>query len=58
MKLNAEIGRVLKLADVIEKLAAQGANPVASTPEQLDKFWKSELVKWAKVVKESGAAVE
>lgn len=57
-KLNAEVGRILKLADVTEKLAAQGANPVASTPEQLDKFWKSELVKWAKVIKESGAVAD
>jgi tripartite-type tricarboxylate transporter receptor subunit TctC len=57
-KLNAEVGRILKLPDITEKLAAQGANPVSSTPEQLDKFWKSELVKWAKVIKESGATVD
>jgi tripartite-type tricarboxylate transporter receptor subunit TctC len=57
-KLNAETGRILKLPDVVEKLAAQGANPVAGTPEQLDKFWKAELVKWAKVIKESGATVD
>jgi len=58
LKLNAETGRILKLPDVVEKLAAQGANPVAGTPEQLDKFWKSELVKWAKVIKETGATVD
>jgi tripartite-type tricarboxylate transporter receptor subunit TctC len=57
-KLNAEIGRVLNLPDVTEKLAAQGANPVASTPEQLDKYWKSERVKWAKVIKDSGATTD
>ena len=57
-KLNAETGRILKLPDVVEKLAAQGANPVAGTPGQLDKFWKAELVKWAQVIKESGATVD
>jgi tripartite-type tricarboxylate transporter receptor subunit TctC len=57
-KLNTEVVRILKLPDVNEKLAAQGANAVTSTPEQLDKFWKSEIIKWAKVIKEVGVKAD
>ena len=53
-KLSAELARVLKLADVKEKLAAQGAETVGNSPEQLGQFVRAESVKYAKVIKESG----
>jgi tripartite-type tricarboxylate transporter receptor subunit TctC len=39
-------------------MATLGAVPAASTPEQLGSFIASELTKWAKVVKETGATAE
>ncbi len=51
MRLQSEIVRVIRLAAVQEKLAAQGVDPVGSTAQAFDAFLKSELVKWAKVVK-------
>ncbi|TFZ00632.1 tripartite tricarboxylate transporter substrate binding protein [Ramlibacter henchirensis] len=55
MKINAETTRVLGLPDVKEKLATLGLDPAPGTPEQLASLVQSEMTKWAKVVKESGA---
>ncbi|MBK0393130.1 Bug family tripartite tricarboxylate transporter substrate binding protein [Ramlibacter algicola] len=58
MKINAETARVLAMPDVKEKLATLGLEPNPGTPEQLATFQQAELVKWAKVVKESGAKAD
>jgi len=57
-KLSAETAKVLKMPDVREKLAAQGAEAVGNSPEEFGAFIKSEIAKWAKVVRESGAKAE
>jgi tripartite-type tricarboxylate transporter receptor subunit TctC len=57
-RLNAELARALKLPDVRERFASQGAEPVGSTPEQHDAFIRREVAKWIKVVKDAGIHVE
>ena len=57
-KLHGEISNILKSPEVREKLAADGAEPVGSTPEQFAAFIKSEIDKWGKVVKSAGIRVE
>ena len=57
-KLNAEVVRVFKLPEVAERLKTLGLDPVLSTPDELGKYQASEIVKWTKVVKESGANAE
>jgi tripartite-type tricarboxylate transporter receptor subunit TctC len=54
-KLHADIVKVMARADVKERLAADGAEPVANTPEQFAAHIKSEIARWAPVVKASGA---
>ena len=44
--------------DVMERLNAQGMDLVGSTPEQFSAFMKNEVVKWARIVKVSGARVD
>ena len=58
LKINAETARVLAMPDVKEKLATLGLDPNPGTPEQLGTFLQSEIAKWAKVVKESGATAD
>lgn len=53
-KVSAESVRILKLPDVKERLLAQGAEPIGSTPEQLAAILAADIAKYAKVIRESG----
>jgi len=57
-KLYSEIADILQSPETREKLAADGAEPVGSTPEQFTAFIQSEIDKWSRVVKSSGIHVE
>jgi len=57
-KLNAELKRTLDLPEVKERFAAQGFGAAWGPPEKFAAFLQSELAKWAKVVKVSGATVD
>lgn len=52
-KLATETQRILKLADVSERLSGLGAEPVGDRPEQFAAMIKSEITKWAKVIKDA-----
>jgi len=54
-KLHADIVRVMARTDVKERLAADGAEAVANSPEQFAAHIKAEIARWAPVVKASGA---
>lgn len=57
-RLNSEVNRVLKMKEVQEKIGAEGGNAQGSTPEEFADQLKSDIVKWGKVVKASGAQVD
>ena len=57
-RLNTEITGVLGQADVRELFSAAALEPLTSTPEQLGQLIRTETIKWAKVIKESGAKVD
>jgi tripartite-type tricarboxylate transporter receptor subunit TctC len=57
-KLNAEVRKALQSADVKNVLTSAGAEPIAATPEQFAAYLKTELVKWGKVVRATGATAD
>jgi tripartite-type tricarboxylate transporter receptor subunit TctC len=50
-RLHAEAVQALKTAEMKEKLANDGAEPVGSTPEELAARLKNEIEKWTKVAR-------
>lgn len=54
-KLQVEITRILKTPEINKKLADIGLEAVGSTSDELAAYQRSEIAKWAKVVKDSGA---
>jgi tripartite-type tricarboxylate transporter receptor subunit TctC len=57
-KLNAEMARIVKLPDVKEKMAAQGAEPQTNTPAEFGAWLKSEIAQWGKVISDAQIKVE
>jgi len=57
-KIAADMQRVLAQPDVRERLLASGVEVVGSTPEELARFQRAEMEKWAKIVRDSGARVD
>jgi tripartite-type tricarboxylate transporter receptor subunit TctC len=57
-KLNAEVVRVFRLPEVAERLKTLGLETVLSSPEELSAYQATEITKWTKVVKDSGARAE
>ena len=55
---NGEVMRVMQSPDIQARLPVDGARFTANTPEQFSAFVKSEIAKWAPVVKASGARVD
>ena len=58
VRLNADIVKTLQHPDVAQRLSAVGFEIVSGTPEQFAAYIKSEIRKWEKVVKASGAKPE
>ena len=57
-RLHQATVKALTQPDVREKLAAQGAEGVANTPEEFRAYVKSEIEKWGKVIRASGMPIE
>ena len=50
-RLHTEAVKALRAPDVVERLSSQGAEPVGNTPEEFTAFVRSEISKWATLVK-------
>jgi tripartite-type tricarboxylate transporter receptor subunit TctC len=57
-KLHAGAIKAIASPDIRDRMSAEGADFVGDSPEQFTAFIKSEIAKWAKAVKASGAKPE
>ena len=57
-RLHREVGAILSTPDARERLATEGVEAIASTPEQFGAFIRAQVAKWAKVVKNAGIQPE
>jgi tripartite-type tricarboxylate transporter receptor subunit TctC len=57
-RLNAELNKILRDPDVKQKFADQGVEPAGGSPERFGEHLRTQIEKWGRVVKESGAKVE
>ena len=51
--MQKEVARTVQVPEVRQKLLEQGADPVGSTPEELDRVVKSELKQWEEVIRQA-----
>jgi len=57
-KLNGETVRIMQAPEIQKRLTLEGAKFTPGTPDEFTAFVKSEIAKWAKVVKEAGIRVD
>jgi tripartite-type tricarboxylate transporter receptor subunit TctC len=57
-RLHRDVAGIVKSQDIRKQLAAVGIDPVGGTPEQMAKYLRSEIVKWGKVARASGAKAD
>ena len=57
-RLNAEVNRAVQNPDLRQRLATGGSEPLGGTPEQYAAYIRSELQRWTKVVRDSGAKAD
>lgn len=56
--LNAETTKAVKMQEVSARLTGYGAVPIGSTPDEFARYIRSEMIKWAAVVKQAGIAAD
>ena len=56
--MNAEVNKLLAMPEMKAAIIAQGAEPQAMTPQQLQALLKDDYVKWKSIVEASGATIE
>lgn len=57
-RMQIEVAKALQMQDIRDLWASQGASPGGQPPAQFAEYMRSEIAKWAKIVKESGARID
>ncbi len=57
-RLHLEVARILKLPDVVERIASQGGDVVGNTPAEFTAFIASESAKYAKIIKQANVKLD
>jgi tripartite-type tricarboxylate transporter receptor subunit TctC len=57
-RLNAELVKIMRSADMKERLATLATDPLTSTPEEFGAYIKREIAKWGDVIRKAGLKAE
>jgi tripartite-type tricarboxylate transporter receptor subunit TctC len=57
-RLNAEVNKALTNPELLQRLEAQGSEPLGGTPEQHEAHMKREFTRWGNVIREAGIKLE
>ncbi len=57
-RMQKDVARVVHLPEVKQRLLEQSAEPVASSPEELERVVRTELKRWAAVIRDAGIKLE
>ena len=57
-RVHAETTKVLKSPEIAEQLAALGADPIGSSPQELAKFLQTEIARWTKLIQQANIRAE
>ena len=57
-RLHTDISRIMRTADMQQRMSDLGADPANETPDEFGAFIRAEIVKWAKVIKDSSATAD
>src|SRR4051812_37275092 len=57
-KINGDVESILRSPEMIAFLAAQGAEPLATSPEKFLKMLQADIAKWAKVVQSANVTLD
>ncbi len=57
-RINADIDRLLRLEEVVQRLGNLGVDPAGGSPEQFAAYLRMETIKWSRLIKDTGLRVE
>ena len=57
-RLNTQVGKVLSMPDIRDRMVAMGTEPVSNSPEEFALFIRSESQKWAKIIHDKNIRIE
>lgn len=57
-RINGDINRLLGSRDTVDRFAAQGAEPLVTTPAQFGRIIASDVALWSRIVRDTGATVD
>ncbi len=57
-KLNAEVNKLLRSADIVERFAVQGIDVIGGSPAEFAAFIRQDVAKYAKLVKTAGIKID
>jgi len=57
-KINSDVASLLHTREMVDFLAAQGAEPLIASPEKFLQMLQADIAKWAKVVKSANVSLD